>query len=136
MSWKYNPFTQELDYFEERDSAKRLEDKKTCAEVISALKIVRAINDTEVVLADNLTYTNCKALGIALQAGNIGTEIDILLLGKVTDPAFTFTINEPLFLTAGGVITSTPPSNNFSVNIGHSLGNGAIFININEPIEL
>lgn len=139
MSYKFNPLTGQLDYFEETegtDSAKFLLDTRICAEVISALRLVTAINDTEIVLANKDNYTESKVLGISLQAGNIGNEIEVLLFGKVEDSSFNFPLNEPLFLDLNGVITSTPPTSDFSVNIGHSLGLGAIFIDVKEAIEL
>ena len=75
-------------------------------------------------------------LGISIQAGLTGQDIAVLLFGKIEDASFNFPLNEPLFLDLNGVITSTPPTTDFSVNIGHSLGLGAIFIDIKEPIEL
>ena len=139
MSWKFNPFTGNLDYFEETeivDSAKRLSDTRICDENISALKLVRAVNDTDIVLANKTDYIESKVLGIALQTGVTGNEIEVLLFGKVEDSFFTFPLNQPLFLDLNGAITSTPPTTDFSVNIGHSLGLGAIFIDIKEQIEL
>lgn len=142
MSWRFNPFTQTLDYFKESlasDSAKRLVDTKTCAEVISALKLVVALNDDEILLAEPDTFENAKVLGVALQAGNIGDEIEVLLFGKLEDVSLTFTINDPLFLKASGSISDTAPvspAETFNTTIGHSLGSGAIFVNIQEPIRL
>ena len=42
------------------------------AEVISALKAVRAINSTEVVLGNESTFPDAKILGISLSSGVIG----------------------------------------------------------------
>lgn len=139
MPYKWNAITGQLDYFQDTattDDAKRLVDTKTCAENISALRLVNATDDTSIELADPSAYTTGIVLGVALQAGLLGEDIEVLLFGKLEDVSFTFTLNEPLFLTANGVITSTPPTTGFSVNIGHSLGSGAIFVNIKEPIEL
>lgn len=144
MSWKFNPFTLTLDYFEDGqsgpvDNAKRLIDTKTCAENISALKLVTAINDTEILLAEPDTFSNSKVLGIALQAGTTGQEIEVLLFGKVDDNTFMFTVNNPLYLKTNGTISDIEPSlpsENFNETIGYSLGSGSIFINIQEPIKL
>jgi len=135
MSFKFNPLSGEFDFFEAA-GVPRLTDKRICGETISALKLITAQDNTNVLLSDNDLYVNAKVLGISLTAGNIGDEIDVLLFGKHEDAAFNFTLNEPLFLSANGVITETPPSTNFSTTIGHSLGAGAIFINIKEPIQL
>lgn len=139
MSYKFNPLTGQLDYFEESEtteSAKRLSDTRVCSEPISALRLVRALNDSDISLANKTDYTQSKVLGIALQSGSIGEEIEVLLFGKIEDSFFSFPLNEPLFLDLNGLITSTPPVSGFSTNIGHSLGLGAIFIDIKEQIEL
>jgi len=141
MSFKFNPLTGQLDYFEEQttpviDAAKRLEDSRVCSEDISALKLVIAISDTNIILANKTDYINSKVLGISLQAGVTGSTIDVLLFGKIEDPFFSFPLNEPLFLDLNGTITNVPPTIDFSVNIGHSLGVGAIFIDIKEQIQL
>lgn len=140
MSYKFNPLTGQLDYFEEQqqttvDSAERLKDTKVCAEVISALKMVRAVSDTDILKGNYTTYESAKCLGIALQSGSVGTSIDVLLFGKVEDPFFNFPVNAPLFLGLDGSITTVSnATDDFSVTIGYSLGAGAIFIKIEEPI--
>jgi len=136
MSYKYNAITGQLDYFEDSEAAKLLIDTRICDENISALRLVTAIDSTDIELANNNIYSSSKVLGLSLQSGNIGDEIEVLLFGKVEDNSFSFTLNEPLFLTSNGQITSTAPTSDFSVNIGHSLGVGAIFIDIKEPIEI
>lgn len=141
MSYKFNPFTGNLDYFEEsesivNDSAKFLVDDRVLAENISALKLVRAINESEIVLAEPTTYNESKVLGVTLQGGVTTDEVEVLLFGKLEDPSFNFPLNEPLFLTTNGTITDVPPVTGFSANIGYSLGLGAIFINVQEQVEL
>jgi hypothetical protein len=143
MSYKWNPFTGTLDYFDDQatgsDDAKRLTDLKTCAVDISALQLVKAINDSEIAIATPDDFSNAKVLGMALTAGTTGNQIEILLFGKLEDPFFNFTVNQPLFLKDNGVtsnVAPTLPTENFNTTIGHSLGTGAIFLNIQEPIEL
>lgn len=138
MSYKFNPITGTLDYFEVSDasSSDKVLTTKICDETISALKLVVAVNSSNVLLGDSTAYTSSKCLGLALTSGNIGEVIDVLLFGKHEDVSFTFTLNEPLFLSSNGSVTQTPPTVNFTTTIGHSLGNGAIFIDIREPIQL
>lgn len=140
MSYKFNPFTGTLDYFDTDGGSStpspNITETKTASETISALKLVTAIDATQVEVAEKDNYPNSKVLGLALTAANIGEQVEVLLFGKHTDASFTFTLNEPLFLTSAGVISSIAPTTEFSVNIGHSLGAGAIFIDIQEQIEL
>lgn len=120
-------------------AASLLTDTKTYIETISALKLVNAVNDTDVRVADPNSFNEGKVLGIAVSFGNNGDKRSIVLFGKIEDASFTFNVNDPLFLSPTGSITDIPPSlptSNFSVNIGYSLGAGAIFLNIQEPIAL
>lgn len=134
MPFKFNPFTGNFDLV----NPEKFENiyLKQASEDISALKIVRAISDTQIAIADNDTYTKSKAFGVALTASTTGGNVRVQTFGEIKDASFLFPINEPLFLGSNGVITITPPILGFVINIGYSLGNGAIFIDINEQIEL
>ncbi len=109
--------------------------KKIANETISALKLVVAVNDERVEIAEPDNYNNSKVLGVAITGGNVNDEINIVTFGELKDSFFNFTLNEPLFLEANGTITETPPTTGFVVTIGHGLGSGAIFVNINEQID-
>lgn len=107
-------------------------------EVISALKIVRSINATTVVLADStINFEEARTLGMSTTAGGIGATIDVVFFGAIEDPSFTYPVNDPLFLTQNGNISNVQdPLSVYNSTIGYSLGAGAIFINLQEPIEL
>ncbi len=109
--------------------------KKTASETISALKMVTATDLNTVELSDPSTFDGSKTMGISITAGNVGEKIKVVTFGEVKDGTFSFALNAPLYLGSGGVITDTPPTSDFSVMIGHALGSGAIFIDIQEPIE-
>lgn len=113
---------------------------KIYSETISALKPVSAVNLTQVKVADNDTFSNSKVMGIAVQAGILGFEGLIHIFGILEDASFNFPVNDVLYVGFGGVITNVPPAkingDNYSTTIGYSLGAGAIFVNIQEPIEL
>lgn len=109
---------------------------KIASETISALKLVTSISPTNVELANPDNFENSKVIGVSIEGASTGQKFKILEFGELADPFFSFALNSPLFLGLDGVITDTPPSSDFNVTIGHSLGNGAIFIDIQEPIEL
>jgi len=119
------------------DSAKKLGDTYTAGEVISALQVMRLNNSSDAFIADpTLAYTDAKVVGISLSAAVIGLDVDIQNFGILKDPFFNFPTNNPLFLSATGTITDTAPVTGYNVQIGHSLGVGSIFINVQEPILL
>jgi len=105
-------------------------DKYEADETISALKLVTATSDSNAEVAEPDTFANSKVLGLAMTTGNLGDKIKILTFGPIKDPFFTFGLNEELFLGPSGVVTNNVAGLNFVTRIGHSLGSGAIFIDI------
>lgn len=134
MSYKFNPFTNTMDRVSE--GANAITDSYEADETISALKLVTATSDSNAELARPDTFANSKVLGLAMTAGNLGDKINVLTFGPIKDPFFTFGLNEELFLGASGVVTNSVTGLVFVTRIGHSLGNGAIFIDIETPIEI
>ena len=109
---------------------------KIYAENISALQLVTASSSTEVKIAEPAVFNTAKVLGVAFQGGITGFDGRIILSGVLEDPIFNYPVNDLLYLGTNGTITNTPPVVGFSVTVGYSLGNGSIFIKIEEPIEL
>lgn len=107
-------------------------------ENISALKIVRALNATDVLKSEsNSTFANAKCLGITLTGATSGNNIRIQFFGAVGDASFNFPVNAPLYLTTDGNITDDASLLTvYNTTIGYSLGAGAIFIDLQEPIAL
>ncbi len=140
MAYKFNPFTGTFDIVGgasvvvESDSLKI--GSYTANEDISALKIVKADDQASISLSSPDDYTNASSLGVALTAGTVGSQIEVLRIGKLIDASFNFTLNEPLFLTDNGNITNNLSSESFATNIGYGLGAGAIFIDIQETIQI
>ena len=108
------------------------------AENISALRIVRALNASQVVKADStMTFTEARCLGMATEAITTGNTGLVKFFGAIEDASFTYTAGTPLFLTQDGQISDVQdPLSVYNSTIGHGLGAGAIFIDLQEPIEL
>jgi hypothetical protein len=103
---------------------------------ISALQVVRADGDNAVNIANNDTYENASVVGIAYDTGGPAFNGRVVSHGRIQDASFTFGDNVTLYLGASGSITATAPTTGALCRIGKSLGNGSIFINIDDPIEL
>jgi len=125
-----------------QESVEKLALTRTSDQAISALKVVRLTSSTNVDIADStLTFADAIVAGIALDtAPAAGVEIQVQTYGVLEDAFFTFPLNDLLFLSSNGTITNTAPSlgggDTHRVAIGKSLGVGAIFIDIEEPIIL
>jgi hypothetical protein len=104
---------------------------------MSALRLVKADSLTHVGLAtNNSTYEAAQAIGVTLNAAGAGADVDVLLFGKLEDVFFTFPLGATLFVGTNGNITDVAPSSGFLTQIGHALGTGAIFINVEPPVSL
>lgn len=111
---------------------------KVADETISALRLVSAVSPTNVELGQP-SGGEPRVIGVSRTSGSLGDQIEVITTGEVSDSFFNFPANTKLFLGPDGVITDvvpTAPSSDYLVRIGHSLGPGRIFLNIEAPIRL
>ena len=111
---------------------------KEYSEDITQFTLVSAINATQVEISEPTSLSTATVMGIALNTGLSGVTERIHILGVLEDPSLVFAVNAPLFLGASGAVTDIPTviSGEFVVQIGYSLGNGAIFVSVSEPAEI
>lgn len=114
----------------------KLIDARIAGENISALKVVRLINENEVLIASKDTFGEAQALGVALNAALTGEQIRVLSLGILEDAFFTFPLNDLLFLDSSGNITNVEPLSGTRTVVGKSLGPGSIYVKLEEPIVI
>jgi len=110
--------------------------KKLAGENISALKLVYLFDKNTVKTADRSAFNTSKSVGVTKSVGILGLDVEIIQFGELIDSFFTFPKNDPLFIGPNGAVTNTPPLTGFSTTIGHSMGSGGIYIDIQEPIKL
>ena len=121
------------------DSAEKLTKSFVAGEAITKLNVVRLGASQEAFKGTkDDTYVKAKVVGVALADAAIGESVEVQLFGVLEDPSFSISVNEPVFLGNAGAITGTATSTigEFQTIIAQSLGIGAIFINIEEPLEL
>jgi hypothetical protein len=130
--FKFNPFTHNFDLDQMPSNITRYRASTT----ISALKAVTAINANEIKYATKIgSVEDATVLGITLTGGGSTDPIFIQTDSELRDDFFNFPLGTMLFLGLNGEITAdVPVPNEYRVKIGHSLGPGAIFISIEEPI--
>jgi hypothetical protein len=109
---------------------------KTLDENLSALVLVTATGPNNVKKASPLNYDDSQVLGVLMTAGLSGSNQTVRTFGEISDGSFSFPLHANLFLGPLGQISDTVPPNGHHVRIGHSLGAGKIFLDINEPIVL
>ena len=114
---------------------------RKASEPILRGELVRGSSPNHVELADPTSDSeSASVLGMALNAAAIEDDVEILILGVITDSIFNiFGTNVPIFLDDDGGVTDirpSSPSKNFLVDIGKSLGGGDILILIQKPVTL
>lgn len=135
MSYQYNPLTGQLDLNTKSGGSNPSDGEKvqkiyTASEDISALRMVRAQTPTSVSIADKDLLEDARAMGISINAATTGNDVTVVTFGQVDDASFLFSANDCLFLGDDGAITDIPPTTGHNVPIGFGLGNGSIFIDI------
>lgn len=77
-----------------------------------------------------------KILGITTGAVSIGATATVTTYGTVTESSWSWTVGNPIFLSANGQLTQTAPTTGFRTIIGFPQTATSIFIDISEPITL
>lgn len=137
MSLRFNPFTGNLDFDTKTGGSAPSDGEKvqkdfTAGEDISALRMVKYDDPSTVSLADKDLITDAQTIGMAITAATTGNTVSVVTFGQVDDASFMFPVNTCLFLGDDGAITDIPPTTGHNVPIGIGLGNGSIFIDIDE----
>ena len=89
------------------------------------------------VYADNTIAAHAnKVLGMTTGAASLGASATIQTGGELTEPSWTWTLDVPIYLSANGLLTQTPPTTGFSLIVGFPITATKIFINLREPIFL
>ena len=142
MSYKFNPLSGQLDYYEEggsADDANRIEvTRKVDGVAVTKYDPVALITATEVIPSNVDTLNNATVFGLALEDAAIGQDVRILIFGIVSDSFFTFPLNDPLFNSVSGAISATATTivGEFFCQIGKSNGLGSILVDPSKPTEV
>lgn len=103
---------------------------------ISALRIVYMISDSEVALADPSAYDTSNVAGVVVDAIADGSAGTIIQSGVLTDSSWSWIPGEPLFLSASGIITQTPPTTGYSVIVGTAINATTMQVKLDTPLCL
>lgn len=74
-------------------------------------------------------------IGVALNDAGDGGNVDVCILGVITDPILDFTLKKPIYVSYGGYLVQTPPVNSI-YRIGKCVGRNSIFIAPSEFLPL
>ena len=74
-------------------------------------------------------------LGLALNGGGDGAEINVCILGVVTDTIFDFTFRKPVYIGIAGYMTQKIPTKSVYI-IGKAVAKHSIFVAPSQPFLL
>lgn len=76
------------------------------------------------------------AIGLTMGAAADGASINVQFSGEMTDPSWSWTASQPIFVGANGIPTQTPPATGFHAAIGVAISATSMVIQIKSPIVL
>ena len=91
----------------------------------------------QAIYADNTTIAHGnKFAGVSQGAATAGNAVSIKSFGEMTEPTWNWTVDEPVYLGAGGLLTQTVPVSpaKFSIIVGMATAATKLFINPMPPI--
>jgi len=83
----------------------------------------------------NLTHAN-KVLGMTTGAASMGAIATIQTGGEHTEPSWSWTLNQPIYLNTTGLLTQVTPTTGFSLILGFPITTTSAFFAMREPIIL
>jgi len=109
----------------------------TLGDTVSAFRMVRLEPDGMLYQTGNIDITEMsKIVGMALNSGTAGSAIQYLSFGEYENAIFTFAPGAPLFLGANGELTNTYNGIGKFMDLGRSITDTKLMLNINNAIEV
>lgn len=99
--------------------------------VLSGHRAVSLDSNDKAVYADKDTSIN--VVGITL---NSGTEVTIQQSGEITEPSWNWIPSQSIYLGSNGMLTQTAPTSGYLIELGKSITNIKMILNIKTPILL
>lgn len=91
----------------------------------------------QAVYADKDTLTDRdKVIGITTGASIMGATAQIQTAGELTEPSWSWTAGDTIYLGTNGLLSNAAPVTGFVLKIGFAISPTKIFISIKQPIIL
>ena len=91
----------------------------------------------QAIYADHTDITHRdKVLGLTLGAALEDAEVSIKTYGEITEPSWTWTLNEPVYLGTLGQLTQVLPITGFLMRIGFPIASDKLFVDIDVAFTL
>lgn len=107
------------------------------AEALGGHRVV-VLNDFErAIYATNLDSMHAvKVLGITLGAADFGDLVTVQTGGEITEPSWSWTLGQPIYLGDNGQLTQAYPAAGFALIVAFPISATKIMLRIREPIVI
>lgn len=100
-------------------------------------RVVRTAFTGGVRYADNTSVLGAFAIvGITLGAAANGASVNVASSGEIVEPSWAWAEALPIFLSANGGLTQTPPTTGFQLVVGVATSPTSMLVGIKTPIIL
>lgn len=107
----------------------------TAGMVISGYRVCYFGNDDKIYTASHLdSPTISKSLVMTNHSAGIDEQVKGVLSGKITNQGWGLTPGARYFLSSGGNITTTPPTNGYLFEVGVADTSNTLILNFTRPI--
>lgn len=107
------------------------------ATAISGHRAVALDSSGKAVYPSNTVHGDAfRVLGVTLGAASLGTVVQVKSFGTILEPTWNWTVDQPVYLGANGVLTQTLPISpaKFILVIGVANSTTSMFVNVMPPI--
>lgn len=77
-----------------------------------------------------------EVAGISRGAGSTGQALTIQADGSIAEAGWSWTLGQPVWLGSNGLLTQTPPTEGYCVQVGIALAATRMLIRITSPVQL
>jgi hypothetical protein len=94
------------------------------------------------IAADGVRYAsndaeNARALaGVTLGAANAGESVQVQTSGEISEPSWTWIVEQPVYLGLNGALTQVPPSSGVQVVVGLAVAPTKLLVRIGDALWL
>lgn len=91
----------------------------------------------KVIHADNTTASHYnQVLGVSLGAAVLDDPVEVQLWGDITEPSWSWTAGQSIFVGAAGVLTQTVPTSGFQQIVGFALTTTSMRVDVLHAIDI
>lgn len=110
---------------------------KVAGETLGGHRMVVLDGAGDAYYADSTDLTHVdRVLGMTSGAASLGGSVGIQILGEIIEVSWSWTLNQPIFLSTSGQLTQTAPTTGFSLVVGFPITSTSMVLSIQRAVIL